>query len=78
VAPLGGSELSQVIATFPIGFIERSTGSYTPVAVLALSKGGNLFVGPGGQWLCPRVPTVASSIIVQSAARAIELVGIKH
>jgi hypothetical protein len=77
VAPLGGSELSQVIATFPIG-IERSTGSYTPVAVLALSKGGNLFVGPGGQWLCPRGPTVASSIIVQSAARAIELVGIKH
>jgi hypothetical protein len=41
VAPLGGSEFSQAIAMFPIGFIEGSPGSYMPVAVLALSKGGS-------------------------------------
>ena len=58
VASLGGSEFSQAIATFPIGFIERSPGSYMPVAVLALSKGGNLFVGPGGQWLGGYIPIV--------------------
>jgi SapC len=61
VAPLGGSEFSQAIATFPIGFIERSPGSYMPVAVLALSKGGNLFVGPGGQWLGGYIPIVLRS-----------------
>ena len=56
VAPLGGSEFSQAIATYPIGFIEGSAGSYMPVAVMALSKGGNLFVGPGGQWLGGYIP----------------------
>ncbi len=61
VAPLGGSEFSQAIATFPIGFVERSPGSYMTVAVLALSKGGNLFVGPGGQWLGGYIPTVLRS-----------------
>ena len=61
VAPLGGSEFSQAIATFPIGFIERSPGSYMPVAVLALAKGGNLFVGPGGQWLGGYIPVVLRS-----------------
>ena len=50
--------ISQAIGTFPIAFIERSPGSYLPVAVLALSKGGNLFVGPGGQWLGGYIPTV--------------------
>jgi hypothetical protein len=58
VASLGGSEFSQAIGTFPIAFIERSPGSYLPVAVLALSKGGNLFVGPGGQWLGGYIPIV--------------------
>ena len=61
VASLGGSELSQAIGTFPIGFIERSPGSYMPVAVLALAKGGNLFVGPGGQWLGGYIPVVLRS-----------------
>jgi hypothetical protein len=58
VAPLGGSEFSQAIGTLPIGFIEGSPGSYMPVAVLALTKGGNLFVGPGGQWLGGYIPVV--------------------
>jgi hypothetical protein len=58
VASLGRSEFSQAIGTFPIAFIERSPGSYLPVAVLALSKGGNLFVGPGGQWLGGYIPIV--------------------
>ena len=61
VSPLGGSEFSQAIATFPIGFIERSPGSYMPVAVLALAKGGNLFVGRGGQWLGGYIPVVLRS-----------------
>ena len=54
----GGSEFSQAIATYPIGFIEGSPGSYMPVAVMALSKGGNLFVGPGGQWLGGYIPVL--------------------
>jgi SapC len=59
--PLGGSEFSLAIATFPIGFIEWSPGSYMPAAVVALSKGGNRFVGPGGQWLGGYVPAVLRS-----------------
>ena len=58
---IGGLEFSQAIATMPIGFIERSPGSYVPVAVVSLSKGGNLFVGPGGQWFGGYVPAVLRS-----------------
>jgi hypothetical protein len=61
VVPLGGSEFSQAIATFPIGFIERSAGSFMPVAVMALSKSSNLFIRPGGQWLGGYVPTILRS-----------------
>lgn len=58
VAPLGGWEFSHAIATMPIGFMERSPGSYLPVALMALSMGSNVFVGPGGQWMGGYVPAV--------------------
>ncbi len=61
VVPLGGSEFSQAITTMPIGFIEGVPGTYLPVAVVALSKDGNLFVGPGGQWLGGYVPAALRS-----------------
>ena len=58
VVPLGGWEFSQAIATMPIVFMERSPGSYMPVALMALSVGSNVFVGPGGQWMGGYVPAV--------------------
>jgi hypothetical protein len=61
LVPLGGSEFSQAVAAMPIGFIERSPGSYRPVAVMAISKGGNVFVGPGGQWFGGYVPAALRS-----------------
>jgi hypothetical protein len=61
VVPLGGSEFSQAIAAMPIGFIQGAPGSYMPVAVVALSRDRNLFVGQGGQWLGGYVPAVLRS-----------------
>jgi SapC len=61
VVPLGGSELSQAVPAMPIGFIEHSPGAYVLVAMMALSKGSNVFVGPGGQWLGSYVPAVLRS-----------------
>ena len=58
VVPLGGWEFSQAIATMPIGFMERSPGNYLTVALMALSMGTNVFVGPGGQWMGGYVPAV--------------------
>jgi SapC protein len=42
VAPLGGSELWQAVGAMPIGFIERFSGTYMPVAIMALSQGRRL------------------------------------
>lgn len=58
VVPLGGWEFSHAIAAMPIGFMERSPGSYLPVALMALSMGSNVFVGPGGQWMGGYIPAV--------------------
>src|SRR5262245_8186792 len=58
VAPLGGSEFWQAAGAMPIGFIERSPGTYLPVALMALLQGSNAFVGPGGQWFGSYVPAV--------------------
>jgi hypothetical protein len=56
VVPLGGSEFSQAVGGMPIGFFATSTGSYMPVALLAIAQGSNLFVGPGGEWFGSYIP----------------------
>jgi SapC len=61
VVPLGGSEFWQAAGAMPIGFIERSPGTYLPVAIMALLQGSNAFVGPGGQWLGSYMPAVLRS-----------------
>jgi len=55
VVPLVGTEFSKAAFAMPIAFIERSE-RFVPVAVLSLSPGRNLFVGPAGQWLGPYIP----------------------
>jgi SapC len=55
VVPLVGSEFSKAAVSMPIAFIERSA-RFVPVAVLSLSPGWNLFVGPAGQWLGRYIP----------------------
>jgi hypothetical protein len=50
VAPLSGSEFASALPAMPIGFVAQS-GQYMPVALLALTKGSNVFAEPTGQWL---------------------------
>jgi SapC protein len=57
VVPLGGSEFAHAVSAMPIGFVERA-GHYLPVALMAVTKGCNVFVGPTGQWLGGYVPVV--------------------
>src|SRR4051812_12043050 len=60
VVPVGGSEFPYAVLAMPIGFIEQS-GHYVPVALMGLSQGKNVFVGPAGQWLGSYVPAVVRS-----------------
>ena len=55
VVPLSGSEFPQALPAMPIGFVEQA-GTYAPVGLVAVKKGSNVFVGPGGQWLGNYVP----------------------
>jgi hypothetical protein len=55
VVPLVATEFSRAAVAMPIAFIERSA-RFVPVAVLSLSPGRNLFVGPAGQWLGRYIP----------------------
>jgi hypothetical protein len=57
LTPIGGSEFSHALHSMPIGFIEGS-GHYLPVALTAVTRGKNLFVGPNGQWLGGYTPAV--------------------
>lgn len=57
VVPLSGSEFPQALPSMPIGFVEQA-GTYTPVGLMAVKKGSNVFVGPSGQWLGNYVPFV--------------------
>lgn len=60
VVPLSGSEFAQALPAMPIGFVEQA-GTYAPVGLMAVKKGSNVFVGPGGQWLGNYVPFVLRS-----------------
>jgi len=55
VAPLVVQELPKAAMALPLAFIEQE-GSYTPVAVLGLQSGHNLFVAPDGRWIGPYTP----------------------
>ena len=55
VVPLVATEFSNAAVAMPIAFIERSE-RFVPVAVLSLTPGRNLFVGPAGQWLGRYIP----------------------
>jgi hypothetical protein len=50
VAPLVVQELHKAVMALPLAFIEQE-GGCTPVAVLGLQNGQNLFVTPDGRWL---------------------------
>lgn len=54
-APLVVAEFSKACMAFPIAFLKVADG-YSPVAVLGLMKGKNLFVSTGGQWIGGYVP----------------------
>jgi hypothetical protein len=60
VVSLSGSEFPQALPAMPIGFVEQA-GTYAPVGLVAVKKGSNVFVGPGGQWLGNYVPFVLRS-----------------
>ncbi len=55
-APIVGPELARAALSMPCAFLEQA-GRHTLVAVLAPAPGRNMFVGPGGRWLGPYVPT---------------------
>jgi hypothetical protein len=60
VIPLVGAEFAQAARAMPIAFIEQA-GRYIAVAVMSLSLGRNLFIGPSGQWLGGYVPALLRS-----------------
>lgn len=60
IAPLVVSELPKAAMSLPIGFIKQDEG-FTPVAVLGLQMGKNLFVAPDGRWVGRYTPAVFRS-----------------
>jgi len=63
VVPLVGAELARASICMPIGFApegaaEDSTPRFTPVAILSLQPGKNLFVTPSGEWLGDYTPSL--------------------
>lgn len=55
LAPLVAQELPRAQLHMPIAFIPQETG-FTPVAILGLQAGQNLFVAPNGRWLGGYIP----------------------
>ena len=50
LAPLVAQELPRAVLHLPIAFVAQD-GQFTPVAVLGIQPGQNLFVAPEGRWL---------------------------
>jgi len=50
-------ELKNAMMTFPIAFIE-SNRTFSPIAILGLKKGENLFVDENGTWLLGYIPVL--------------------
>ncbi len=55
ITPLVAQELPRAQLHMPIAFAPQETG-FTPVAVLGLQAGQNLFVAPNGRWLGGYIP----------------------
>ena len=55
MVPLAGSEMAQAAVSFPIAFavIEKR---FTPVALLGVQPGQNLYVAPNGMWAVSYIP----------------------
>lgn len=60
LAPVVGAELARAALSMPLAFSEQS-GRYTLVAVLSLTPGRNMFVGPDGRWFGAYVPACLRS-----------------
>lgn len=60
VVPLVAIELPRAMLSLPIGFIEQA-GAYTPVAVLSLLPGKDLFVTKSGGWAGDYIPSAFRS-----------------
>lgn len=63
VVPLVGAELAKAAVCMPIGFAPEGTAEdgsarFTPVAVMSLQPGHNLFVTQSGQWLGEYTPSL--------------------
>jgi hypothetical protein len=57
VAPLAAAEVTKAALALPLAFFERE-GGWTLAAVLGLTQGQNLFVGPTGDWIGAYTPAV--------------------
>jgi hypothetical protein len=57
LVPAIGAELSKLAPTTPLAFVEQS-GQFELVAILSLTPGKNMFVGPDGRWLSDYVPAL--------------------
>ena len=55
LAPLVAQELPRAVLHLPIAFVAQD-GQFTPVAVLGIQPGQNLFVAPEGRWLAAYTP----------------------
>lgn len=55
LAPLVAQELPRAVLYLPIAFVAQD-GQFTPVAVLGIQPGQNLFVAPEGRWLAAYTP----------------------
>ncbi|MFO1162423.1 MAG: SapC family protein [Reyranellaceae bacterium] len=53
--PICGGEFGRIAATMPFAFIDFA-GELVPVALLSLTPGVNLFVGPDGRWVGSYIP----------------------
>jgi len=55
LVPVVGAELARLVLAMPIAFVEQA-GRYQLMAVLSLTPGRNMFVGPDGRWLGSYIP----------------------
>ena len=69
VVPLVVAELPKAMMSLPIAFIEQA-GAYTPVAVLSLLPGKDLFVAESGSWAGDYIPAAFRSYPFRMAATA--------
>jgi len=66
---ISGNEFFPAASSMPVAFVEEA-GSYTPVALLSLVAGRNLFVAPDGRWLGRYIPATLRSYPLRLLARA--------